>query len=356
MKTTTRKLANHINTIVIGAGQAGLATGYYLMKSGIDFLILDGNGRVGDTWRERWDSLRLFTPAQFDSLPGYPFPSPRRSFPAKDEVADYLEAYTARFSLPVRTGVKVSQLRWDDRFYEIVTSEGNYTCERVVVATGTNPKPCIPDFAGELDPSIHQLHSSTYRNPESLPAGDVLVVGAGTSGTEIAIELAKSRSTKLSGNPTFHIPDFIFRYVGSLYWWFANNLITVSTPIGLKAQKQIRGHGAPLINISVKDVDASGVMRFPRLSGVKNGLPVTDDGRELHVDVIIWCTGFKPDFSWITFDVTGESGWPLTNRGVSSLKGLYFVGMLFQYGLTSGLIGGVGRDAAYVVKHLQRTA
>ena len=356
MKTTLPFSQSHWRTVVIGAGQAGLAAGYYLRKSGENFILLESNQNVGDSWRNRWDTLRLFTPAQYDGLPGFPFPAARGSFPEKDQVADYLVEYATRFDLPVHLGVKVGSLEKKGSGFEISTSVGSLTADRVVVATGTNPVPWIPDFASELDPTIHQIHSSQYKNPSSLPDGDVLVVGAGTSGLEIALEIAGSRTTLISGKPTFHIPDTILRYAGGFYWWFINNVLTVRTPVGKKARIQILSHGGPLINISAGMLDTAGVKRLSKIVGVKNGFPVTDDGQVLKVKNVIWCTGFRPDFSWISPGVTDHTGWPVTQRGVTSLKGLYFVGMLFQYGLTSGLIGGVGRDAANVVRHMRAMA
>lgn len=342
-------------TIVIGAGQAGLATGYHLSKFTNDFIIIDAGDSIGSAWKSRWDSLCLFTPAQYDGLPGYPFPAKRNSFPSKDDLSAYLDNYAQKFSLPVQLNQKVNRLRRTSEGFELDTTSGTLRCRNVVVATGTNPLPKIPKFAGELDKSIFQIHSSRYINPESVPKGKVLVVGAGTSGVEIAIELAASRQTMLSGKPTFHIPDAIFKYAGRLYWWFACNILTVNTPIGRKAKQEIVKGGGPLISISVEDVKNAGVEMLPRVAGVENGKPKLEDGRVLDARAVIWCTGFKPDFSWIEPTVTDETGQPVTKKGISpSVEGLFFVGMLFQYGLTSGFVGGVGRDAKYVARHLRQ--
>jgi putative flavoprotein involved in K+ transport len=342
-------------TIVIGAGQAGLAAGYYLNQFRKDFLILDGGKYLGDSWRNRWDSLQLFTPAQYDSLPGFSFPAKRGSYPTKSEMADYLEKYAQKYALPVRLNTRVTSLRRTSSGYEIETSTGKLQAEHIIVATGTNPDPYIPDFAKDLDEDIFQIHSSLYKNPGSLPFPDTLVVGAGTSGVEIAIELSASRPTIISGHPTPHIPDPLFRYAGGLYWWFINHILTIRTPIGRKVKGKIIGGGGPLIRISFKDLLAAGVKSYPRLIGVQNGQPQVQDGHVLPVSSIVWATGFKPDFSWIHLDITDETGWPRQNRGISEkYKNLYFVGMLFQYGLTSGLVGGVGRDAAFIVDHLQK--
>ena len=355
MKTVNANEKNYWGTIIVGAGQAGLAAGYHLLKSNEDFVIIDANTRVGDSWRKRWDSLRLFTPSQVDGLPGFPFPASKGTMPSKDEMADYLESYSDKFNLPVRLGQRVNHIARNHSGFEVSTEKGMLKCEKVIVATGTNPIPRIPDFAKDLDKHIHQIHSSTYLNPDSLPPGNVLVVGAGTSGVEIAIELAGSRQTFISGHPTFHIPDAVFRYAGRLYWWFAGNVLAINTPVGRKARKKIVSGGGPLVNVSVKDLVAAGVEQVPRVAGVEKGHPILEDGRTIQVSSVLWATGFKPDFSWIDMNITfSERGWPVTNRGISpDVEGLYFLGMLFQYSLTSGLVGGVGRDAGYVVRHIK---
>jgi putative flavoprotein involved in K+ transport len=342
-------------TVIIGAGQAGLAVGYFLSKINEDFIIIDEEEKVGDSWRHRWDSLLLFTPSQYDGLPGFPFPLKRGKYPSKEEMAGYLETYAAEFNLPVQLNTKVTHISISNHF-EISTSEGMLTCDRVVIATGTNPLPRIPEFAAELDQNIFQIHSSGYINPGSVPAGDVLVVGAGTSGIEIAIELSKSRKVYISGKPTFHIPDAIFRYGGRLYWWLINHLITIKTPVGRKARQSILKGGSPLIRVSAAELDKAGVERLPRVAGIKDEKPFLEDGRIIPVTSIVWATGYKPDFSWIDPIVTDETGWPVTKRGLSiSVQNMFFIGMLFQYGLTSGLVGGVGRDAAYIGKLIHQS-
>jgi len=342
------------DTIVIGAGQAGLAVSYYLKKAGIDHIVLDSNSRTGDTWRNRWDSLKLFTPAEHDSLPGLPFPAPRGTFPGKEEMASYLENYADKFKLPVAAGIKVKKLISKNSHMVLEHSGGVLSAEKVVVATGTNPVPNIPKFAKDIAPEINQIHSSQYKNPDSLPDSETLVVGCGTSGAEIAIELAGTRPVKISGKPTPHIPDAVLKYLGEPYWWFVSNIVTVKTPIGRKAKKSILKGGAPLIRISVKHLEKAGVERLPKVKGINNGLPVLENGRTVSVSNIVWATGYKPDFSWIDAgeNIFDDKGWPVTQRGVPAVKNLFFAGMLFQYGLTSGLVGGVGRDAEFIVNKI----
>ena len=344
----------HYGTVIIGAGQAGLSAAYYLKRIDEDFILLDEGIQVGDSWRRRWDSLRLFTPAQHDSLPGFPIPAKRGVLPTKEYMADYLSNYATKYAFPIQLETKVIELNKTTDNYEIVTGKGKVYADQVIVATGTNQKAYIPAFASELDKGIHQIHSSEYLNPHLFSASDTLVVGAGTSGVEIALELAGSRPTIISGRPTPHIPDFIFRFAGSLYWWFAHHVLSTGTPIGRKVKPKILGGGAPLISVSVENLKDAHVEQVPRLRGVTQGWPQTEDGRILNVASIVWATGFIPDFSWIKLDVAGHNGWPTNHRGISEkYSGLYFVGMLFQYALTSGLVGGVSRDAAYVVNHIK---
>ena len=343
------ELKNIWNTIIIGGGQAGLATGYYLKQKNSDFIILDENKDTGAIWRNRWDSLKVFTPAQFNGLPGIPFPGGKGYMATKNEVADYLKNYKQEFDLPVLYNTKANKLSKEGNQFIINCNSGKFLANNVVVATGTNPLPKVPRFSAELSEKVFQVHSANYKNPGMLPAGDALVVGSGTSGVEIAIEISKSRKTYISGKPTFHIPDAAFKYGGNIYWWFICNIVTIKTPIGKKAKEKFTNGGAPLISVSVKDLEMAKVERLPRVSGIKDGYPMLEDGRILPVASVIWATGFKPNFSWIQLEAGNYSSWPSNKRGVSSdVHGLYFIGTPFQFALTSGLIGGVGRDAQYI--------
>jgi len=344
-----------MDTIVIGGGQAGLAAGFYLSRMGRKFIILDAHGETGDAWRLRWDSLRLFTPAWLNGLPGMPFPGEPDHFPAKDEVVDYLRTYRKRFDLPVRHNCKVLRVTKGAQKFEVVTGEGSLFADNVIVATGGYQKPRIPTFAGEIDPGVHQIHSLAYKNPEGLPLGGVLVVGAGISGLQIALDVHSCRRTVyLAGSATTHIPDFVFRYFERPFVWFASNILTTRTPIGRKVCKAMKrtGKGAPLINVSMKDIYQAGILNVSRIVGAQDGWPVTGNGVSMPVSSIIWATGYSPDYSWI--DIPGcvdDRGYPATRRGVSTaVKGLYFVGSTFQYGLTSTWMAGVGRDAEFVCR------
>ena len=354
------KTPERVETVVIGAGQAGLATGYYLAKLGRQFTIVDSVARVGDNWRGHWDSLRLYSPAKVSSLPGMKFPAPPMSFPTKDEMADYLEAYADAFDLPVRTGQRVRRLSKVGETYLVTTDSQSYVCDNVVVASGTFGRtPYVPGFAAELDPSIVQLHSSAYQNPEPLSEGPVLVVGAAHSGSDIAYELGTAGfKTVLSGPIHGEVPLDIesppARVVFPILFFLAKHVLTERTPLGRKMRPAVRAHGGPLIRSKRTDIERAGVeIVANKTVGVRHGQPVLADGRVLDVANIVWCTGFRQDFSWIDLPVVGEDGWPLDSRGVvPSAPGLYFTGLAFQYAFASTLIGGAGRDAKYVARHI----
>lgn len=353
--------SEQFETIIIGGGQSGLSVGYYLAKRDRPFVILDANERIGDSWRKRWDSLRVFTPARYDGLPGWPFPAPAWSFPSKDEVADYLEAYSARFDLPVRSGVRVDRLSREGSRYLVSSGTRRFEADHVVVASGAYQSPRVPAFALELDPSIVQMHSSDYRNTSQLREGGVLVVGAANSGAEIALEASRDHRTWLSGRHPGHEPvrpgsrwDRLFM---PLMWFAASHVLTVNSPIGRKVRGRFlyegMSRGIPLARVRKKDIATAGIERVQRTAGVRDGLPLLEDGRVLEVTNVIWCTGFTSDFAWIDLPVLDEYGDPVHDRGVvGSEPGLYFVGLLFLYALASALIGGVGRDAEYIARFI----
>jgi len=349
--------AERFETVIVGGGQAGLKAGYHLAKRGRPFVILDGNERVGDAWRKRWDSLRLFTPAHFSRLPGKRLPMTSWSFATKDEMADYLEDYAEQFELPVRTGVRVDGLTKIDGGFEVSAGDLRFEAENVVVATGAHQIPKVPVFASELDPRIVQMHSSAYVSPSQLQEGDVLVVGAGNSGAEIGLELSRRHRVLLSGPSTGQIPvrhgtlparlGFrVFRFLG-------HRVLRVDTPIGRKLGPKLLASGDPLIRTRLKELLAAGVERVPRVVGVRDGVPVLDDDRVADVANVVWCTGFRTDFGWIDLPVFGDDGQPKHYRGaVESEPGLYFLGLVFQYSLSSDVLPGGGRDADYIAKHI----
>jgi putative flavoprotein involved in K+ transport len=351
----------HYETVIVGGGQAGLAVAYHLKKRGVPFIILDAFERIGDSWRTRWDSLRLFTPAKYDGLPGMRFPAKRWSFPTKDEMGDYLESYAERFGLPARTGVRVDRVSRDGDRYVVEGENVRLEADRVIVASGAHRIPKTPVFADELDSRIQQLHSSEYRNPGQLEPGPVLVVGLGNSGAEIAFELARTHTTLLSGTPAGEIPvrhgSFPARLVLPIFRFVGTHVLARGNPLGRKVGPGFAHKATPLIRVRSKDLDAAGVERVARVTGVRDGLPQLDDGRALDVANVIWCTGFRHDYPWIDLPVFTDDGEPEHDRGVvQTAPGLYFMGLLFQYAATSDVLPGLGRDAEHIAEQIAKAA
>jgi putative flavoprotein involved in K+ transport len=347
----------HFETAIIGGGQAGLAAAYHLKQKGRPAVILDENERVGDSWRKRWDSLRLFSPAKYDGLPGWRFPARRWSFPTKDEMADYLETYAARFELDVRTGVKIDKLSKANGRFVITSGPGSFEADNVIVATGSHRIPRVPNFSADLDPRIVQLHSSEYVSPVQLREGPVLVVGVGNSGAEIAYELVRTRPTWVAGKVRGELPvphgSRRSRLILPVIRFLGHRVLTKGTPIGRKAGPKVAAGGPPLIRIKTQHLVDAGVERGGRVVGTQNGLPLLADGRVLEVPNVVWCTGFREDFSWIELPIFDDKGKPQHDRGVvSAVPGLYFVGLIFQYSITSDLLPGVGRDAERIATHI----
>jgi putative flavoprotein involved in K+ transport len=360
MDATLTTLPERIDAVVIGAGQAGLSTGYHLARLGRRFVILESNDRIGDSWRKRWDSLRLFTPARFDGLDGMPFPAPKNSFPTKDDMADYLEAYAAHFALPVHTGVRVDRVWREGGRFMVQAGDSLIQAQSVVIAMATYQAARIPEFASALDSKIVQLHSQEYRNPAQLRAGGALLVGAGNSGAEIAVEITRGgHATYVSGRVTGQVPfrldgraarmglaPFLFRVV-------FHRVLTVDTPMGRSARRKMLSMGTPLIRTKESDLASAGVTRVPRVVGARDGLPLLADGRTLDVANIIWCTGYDPGLSWIDLPIFDASGEPRHERGiVVEEPGMYFVGQHVQYAMSSVMIHGVGRDAERIAQSI----
>src|SRR5262245_46661835 len=325
-------MTERVDTIVIGGGQAGLSVGYHLARRRVPFTILDATARIWDGCRHRWDSLRLFTPARFAGLDGLPFPATRHSFPTKDQMADYLETYARTFDLPIRSGVRVERLSRRGAGFVAVAGDRCYEADHIVIAMANYQRPRLPSFAHDLASHIVQLHSFAYRNPAQLQDGPVLVVGVGNSGAEIALESARhGHRTWLAGRPSgvlpFRIDGLVARLFGTRFVLrvLFHRVFTIRTPIGRFLRPKVLHGAAPLIRTKPRDLEAAGVLRAPRVSGVRDGVPVLADGQVLDVANVIWCTGYDEGFSWIDLPVFAPDGEPRHEGGVvTSEPGLYF--------------------------------
>jgi putative flavoprotein involved in K+ transport len=361
--TTNPSTQTTYDTIVIGAGQAGLAAGYHLAKRGQPFIILEADDRLGGSWLHRWDSLRLFTPAMRNSLPGMRLGG-GYTFPTSAEMVDYFERYAARFNLPIHTGVRVDGLFREDGGFRVTAGTEAYDAHNIILATGVHRAPRVPAFASELSPDIVQVHSADYRNPGQLRPGTVLIVGAGNSGAEIAVDIGHGHGhghpILLAGRNVGYLPIEMRGWQGKLafpfIWWTWEHVLTEDTKPGRKVQSAaLEGHGEFLIRLKEKDLLAAGVRRVARIARVVDGLPVTEDGDVLDVANIIWSTGFRPDFGWVDLPGLDSTGRLTTDRGsVVDQPGLFVLGQEFQYMFNSHTVGGVGKDAAHVVKQIDK--
>jgi putative flavoprotein involved in K+ transport len=342
-----------LDVVVIGAGQAGLSMGRLLVDCGLRVVLLDQADRVGDSWRRRWDSLRLFTPARYSALPGLPLPGPGDRHPGKDEVADYLTAYAQRFAVPVRTGARVVEVSAVDNGAGFVVRTGDgqlRTAGQVVVATGPFQRPVRPAFAERLSHEVLQLHSHSYRNPDQLPQeGTTVVVGRGNSGCQIADELAAAgRDVVLSGRAQPFLPQ---RIAGRDVFWWLHRTGLLHAPSGSWRGRLMRRRGEPVIGTDVGGSTREGRLRLvPRATDAAGRWLCFADGQRLPVAGVVWATGYRPDYDWLRLPVLDTTGRPVHQRGVSTVAGLYFIGLPWQSQRGSALLDGVADDARWLTR------
>ena len=343
---TSKTRSSAYDVVVIGASQAGLAIGHHLAQRGLRFVILDAGAEIGQAWRSRWDSLRLFTPAQYSSLPGMSLPVSKDTYPTKDDVASYLQSYVSHLDLPVKLSAEVTSLTRRDGRYVVTTADEEFTADSVVVATGPFQVPFTPPVAEDLDDSVLQIHSAHYRNPTQVPVDEVLVVGGGNSGFQIAEELAATRKVSLAVGQ--RIPSLPQRLLGKdLFWWLnCVGFMKVSTDsrLGRKLSKR-----DVLIGSSARALRRSGVTLRGRLTSASGRRVVFEDGTEHDIGAIIWATGYRSDYSWLDIpSIRRADGAIIHRRGVTHAAGLFFLGIPWQHTRGSALIGYVQDDAAFI--------
>ncbi|MEK5069656.1 flavin-containing monooxygenase [Sporosarcina sp. FSL K6-1508] len=342
-------------TIVIGAGQAGLTMGYNLKQSKKDFLIIDKGLALGEEWKNRYDSLKLFTPRMYSSLPGMPLDGKQQGFPTKDEIADYLKGYSETFAIPVQLDTEVLSVTKTEDGFCVETTKGKVNTTNIVVATGPFQKKRIPAFSSFLSENILQLHSSEYINPSQLQPGNVLVVGGGNSGAQIAVELSEGKDTYLAISEKLHY--FPLTIGGkSVFWWFDKLgilKVTSRSFIGNQLQKK----GDPIFGSELKNAikDRAITLKGRVVNGMYNQITF-EDSTTLEVKNIIWATGFQHEYEWLKVDgVIDNQKKIIHQRGISPIIGLYFLGLPWQSHRGSSLLQGVGYDAEYIIEHMKKT-
>jgi putative flavoprotein involved in K+ transport len=353
----SRDARERLDVAVVGAGQAGLAIGHVLARSGRRFAILEAGDSVATAWRGRWDSLVLFTPRRYDALPGLPFPGDPDGYPGRDEVISYLEDYARTFELPIRFRSRVRALSANDGggFVLELDDDTRVEADQVVVATGPFHMPIIPAAVADgLAPEVYQAHSATYRTPVVVPAGTVLVAGGGNTGYQIAKELSATHAVHLAvGSRQTPLPQ---RLLGrDVFWWLTRlGLLekTVDSRLGRRARNR-----DTLIGSSPRELERRfGVRVRPRVAGASGRTVRFADDSELMVDAVIWATGYRPDHSWIDLDLTDADGRLRHQRGVTDIPGLYFLGLSWQHTRGSALLGWVKGDAEFVAGRIEATA
>ena len=344
--------SSHCDVVVVGAGQAGLAMCYHLAQRGLRCTVLERADSIGSAWRERWESLTLFTPRRYDSLPGLPFPGDPDGYPIRDEVIAYLERYAKTFDLPIQLETEVERLASEDGMFVLATSRGTFTADHVVVATGPFQTPFVPDVAQKLDSQVFQIHSTRYQRPEEVPKGTALVVGGGNTGFQIAKELAATKDVYLSvGSRQTPLPQ---RFLGrDLFWWLTKTRLlekTVESRLGRRLQ-----HRETLIGSSPRELERRyGVDLRPRAVDASGRTVCFADGTELQVDAVIWATGYQPDHSWIDLPVFDPEGRVRHRRGVTDVPGVYFLGLTWQHTRGSALLGWVKDDAEFIAEQIEQ--
>lgn len=340
--------------LVIGAGQAGLAAAYHLRNAAVPFIIVDENRRVGDRWRTRYDSLSLFTPRQFSALPGLDLTGNRELYASRDEFADYLEAYAARFRLPVQLGRRLIRLsKAGDGDFEAALDDGSrISASEVIIATGAFQVALVPKLAVQFGHEVLQLTTETYRNPNQLPDGPVLVVGDGASGRDIAVEVRQRQSVMLAtGKARKLFPE---RVLGKSIWWWLNLLGVLRARAESRIGRRLRQSDAfPDRDRSIESLEKRGIRVLPRLTEASGQAARFADGTSADIRTVIWAVGYRDDATWLDIeDAKGPDGAFLHEAGISPVKGIYFVGKPWQRNRASALIMGAGPDGEIIVQRL----
>lgn len=347
-------MTEQFDTVVIGGGQAGLAMGHELTERGRNYVILDAQNRVGDAWRNRWDSLVLFTPRSYSSLRGLAMRGDPKGYPSKDEMADYLASYAAHFRLPVRLRSKVTGLERTDNGFRVRMADAVVEARRVVIAAGAYQVPAIPSIAGHVSPEVRQLTTSSYKNAAGVPEGTVLVVGDGATGRQIALDLAKTHTVLLATGRRRNVgPDLVLGR--SVFWWLDRVGIFNASRESRIGQRLMARDPFPGRHLTLPRLREAGVATLPRLTRIEGKITRFEDGRCADVSTVVWATGYRDDTTWINIpEAKRPDGRVIERRGISPVPDVYYVGRSWQRTRSSALVLGAGKDAADIADQIER--
>ncbi|HEY8520024.1 MAG TPA: NAD(P)/FAD-dependent oxidoreductase [Gammaproteobacteria bacterium] len=342
-----------VDVLVVGGGQAGLAAARALGAAELDCRVYERRPRIGDCWRARFDSLVLFTSRAVSALPDLPHDGDGCGFPTKDEMGDYLERYAGHFRLPIVTGNGIERLRREGPLFAAATDRGERVLARaVVITTGTFQRPSVPSFAGRLAAAVQQLDAQSYRNPSSVAGANVVVVGDGATGRQIARELAGERRVVLAmGRHRNFGPQ---RILGrDTTWWALRAGLLAAEEASIRGRLVRKLDATPGLHLRPAALLHAGVELAPRCVAADGDVLAFADGSRRRCDAVIWTLGYRDDTSWV--DIPGAVGADtfVHERGAAPVAGLFYVGREWQTCRASGLICGVGRDAASIATRVR---
>lgn len=340
--------------VIVGGAQAGLSMAYHLTKHKKDFLVVDGGAEIGASWLNRWDSLKLFTPAEYNNLPGLKFDAPNGYYPNKFDIANYFKEYVAHFNIPMQFNTLITSVKKCENGIFILTHEnGVIETQNVIVATGPFHTPYTPPCHTNIAETTLQLHSNYYKSIRQLQHGDALAVGAGDSGYQILDEVSKDTSRKVYFSGETRVKTIPQQFFGKTLWWWLSLIGFLSFTKYSWIGRKISSIPQPVIGTDVKEIlSRENVIPVGRTKDAMGEDLIFEKEKISTIKNVIWATGYRPNFHWIEGLELDENNYPKNYRGVSNIDGVYFIGLPWMYTRGSATLGGVSKDAAYLAKLL----
>ena len=343
-----------LDYVIIGGAQAGLSMAYHLKEMEKTFMVFDGEKEIGASWLNRWDSLKLFTPTEYNHLPGLKFDTPKGYYPNKVQVADYFKSYVEKFKIPVQLNTLVTSVRKTEKGFHVAYSEGEIEAKNVIVATGPFHIPYTPPCHTKISEGLLQMHSNYYKGPHQLKDGDALVVGGGDSGYQILDEISKDKSRTVYFSGDTKVRSIPQQILGKTLWWWFTLIGFLSSNKYSWIGKKISSISQPIIGTDVKEIlSRRNVIAAGRTKDALNDEIIFEVKKVSSIKNIIWATGYRPNFKWIEGLELDGNGYPKNYRGVSNIEGLFFIGLPWMHTRGSATLGGVSKDASYLANMIK---